>query len=308
MSTHKTTIEQTQVENFLEGHFQAPSPHLEKITDGESSQAYLFDSENGKQVLRVNSHSGNGFKKDSIAQERFGSMIPIPQVLEMGEIEPGVFFAVSERAEGKTLDKFDNEGKDKLVPEVISTLDIIHAQEPFGEGFGQWDENGKGKYKTWREELEASNRQDDDATKAADFYDAEFHNLLREEARRYFQYCPEIRQLVHGDFGFNNVVSDGKAITGVFDWEQSMYGDPLYDVAWLDFWDSGRDYETIFREHYKKEGRLPDNYKERVFCYKLQIGLGSMNFYARSRQKDKYDFAKGVVERMRKYQAGLEPE
>ena len=45
------------------------------------------------------------------------------------------------------------------------------------------------------------------------------------------EYCPEEHKLVHGDFGSNNVLTDGQKITGVLDWDCALYGDPLFDVA-----------------------------------------------------------------------------
>ena len=42
--------------------------------------------------------------------------------------------------------------------------------------------------------------------------------------------------LLHGDYGFDNVLVDQGKISGVLDWANAKYGDFLYDVAWLDFW------------------------------------------------------------------------
>ncbi|WP_439897592.1 phosphotransferase, partial [Escherichia coli] len=50
------------------------------------------------------------------------------------------------------------------------------------------------------------------------------------------RHCPNVRALVHADFGSNNVLTDGHRITGVIDWSEAMYGDPLYDIANILFW------------------------------------------------------------------------
>ena len=39
-----------------------------------------------------------------------------------------------------------------------------------------------------------------------------------------------------GDFGSNNVLTDGSRITGVLDWSEAMIGDGMYDVANILFW------------------------------------------------------------------------
>ena len=39
--------------------------------------------------------------------------------------------------------------------------------------------------------------------------------------------------LVHGDLIIHNLLTDGKKLTGVLDWELSLYGDPDYDICRL---------------------------------------------------------------------------
>ena len=49
--------------------------------------------------------------------------------------------------------------------------------------------------------------------------------------------CPDHRQLIHGDLLYGNVLdSPDDRITALFDWGNSLVGDPLYDIAWLIFW------------------------------------------------------------------------
>ena len=86
-------------------------------------------------------------------------------------------------------------------------------------------------------------------------------------------YCPEERKLVHGDFGSNNVLADGRQITAVIDWDNALYGDPLYDVAGAYFWStwlmcmekSARYWDTTLAS-------LP-SYRDRIQCYQLNVGL-----------------------------------
>jgi hypothetical protein len=48
------------------------------------------------------------------------------------------------------------------------------------------------------------------------------------------------------------------------------------------------------------QGRDVPHFDERITCYKLLIGLSSLGFYARSRQAEKYEFAKQVTARIHK--------
>ena len=109
------------------------------------------------------------------------------------------------------------------------------------------------------------------------------------------QYCSEERYLLHADCGFDNVLSDGKKITGVIDWENSMYGDHLYDIAWLSFWWPEIGYEPMYLEYSKNKGTDIEHFSERILCYKLCLGLNALIFFAYSDQKDKYEYTKGVL-------------
>lgn len=44
------------------------------------------------------------------------------------------------------------------------------------------------------------------------------------------------RSLIHADLLNRNVLVEGSAISGVFDWGCAAYGDHLYDLAWFVFW------------------------------------------------------------------------
>ena len=46
----------------------------------------------------------------------------------------------------------------------------------------------------------------------------------------------EIRKLLHGDFGSNNLIVNGERVAAVLDRDCAVYGDPLYEVASAYFW------------------------------------------------------------------------
>ena len=306
MSTHKTKFDQTAAEIIIEDHLHAADPKLETIADGETSQAFLFETEEGPRVLRVSIHSKESFLKDQMAHRQLASAgLPIPEVFEVGEVESGLFFAISERVPGKTLDKFSREEIDALMPKIIETLETIHSVKPLGEGYGNWDLTGNGKFKSWREALIASASEDDEETRMAEFYDEAYHDKLRAEVLALIHTCPEERVLIHDDFGFNNTLSDGTNITGVIDWEHAAYGDPLKDVAWLDFWNDKQGYAAAFEQYYREKNTLPKDFQQRINCYKLLIGLGSLGFFARSRQAESYQYTKEIIDRTKLETKGL---
>ena len=90
-----------------------------------------------------------------------------------------------------------------------------------------------------------------------------------------------MRRRSNGDFGFGNILVNDGALTAVFDWLNAAYGDFLFDVAWLDFWDVETDYAAIFRDHYEVKGVRVPNYEERLRCYQLYDGLNALRFFAK---------------------------
>lgn len=297
MSTYKTQIDANDVQVFLEQNYQKVN-NIRKIVEGESSQAYSFICSEGKRILRVNTNGNQGFLKDLLAHQRFNSTdIPIPAILAVGEMAKDVYFAVSVQSEGEMVSKLNKQQNKIILPELVRMLDHIHSLTPIADGYGEWDAEGKGKYNSWQDVLLAWLEENWAETKAAPFYDESLHDELRRHIRGLLEYCPEVRTLVHGDFGLENLMSDGNHITGVIDWEMSMYGDFLYDIAWLDRWGTrhGYGYAGIFKEYYKSQNRMPENYDQRIQCYKLCIALDSLGFYAYSRQPNKYQNIKGAL-------------
>jgi hygromycin-B 4-O-kinase len=107
--------------------------------------------------------------------------------------------------------------------------------------------------------------------------------------------CPEERWLVHGNYGFGNVLAREGRVTAVLDWIDAKYGDFVYDLAWLDFWAPQRDYPG----HYllRRPDKSPEipRFAERLRCYKLYIGLDALRFFAKAGREDAYRFARERV-------------
>lgn len=98
--------------------------------------------------------------------------------------------------------------------------------------------------------------------------------------------CPNDRHVIHSDLINRNVLIKGDRITAVFDWGCLMYGDFLYDLAWLTFWAPwypawrGIDFEAEALCHARAIGLdLPDA-AARLRCYELHIGLAHFAYNA----------------------------
>lgn len=63
--------------------------------------------------------------------------------------------------------------------------------------------------------------------------------------------------LVHGDLIFHNLLTDGKNLTGVLDWERSLMGDPDYDIFRLmNFKLSAKAYMDVGKDENNETGYL----------------------------------------------------
>jgi aminoglycoside phosphotransferase (APT) family kinase protein len=296
MSTYKTQVEAETLRLFFARHKSADEQSLETIEGGEVSQAYFFNSQEGPRVLRINQHKEDGFRKDRLAHEHFSSdLVPVPAIIEIGTLANGTYYAVSERVSGKTLDKFSSKEIATLMPTVFRTLDAIHQTEPIGEGYGFLDMDGKGQSSSWHEALEAEQEDRDRKDKPTDtpFFEQQTYKHVRKVIKQYYRYCPsDICRLIHKDYGFGNTLCDGQHITGVIDWQSVSYGDPMYDVAWLDFWAPKQGWAATIRQYYIEGNRLPEHFDERLACYQLIIAANCMSFFAKSHQEDKYNWVR----------------
>ena len=293
MSTFKTKIDQELVTTFLKEKFDNTITQIEFLKGGESSQAFAFQSKGEGFVIRVNSNEQN-FEKDKYVAEHFASkQIPAPRIIEIGKFDEKLFYAISEKALGATVDNFSESEYQKILPEMLSILDAIHAVDIHDTtGYGKWSQNnGQGEDDSWKEAVLSVNMyvKDGNLFKTS-FLEKDIWDTVYSEIERLVEFCPEERYLIHSDYGGDNVVSDGEKVTGVLDWASSRYGDFIYDIAWLSFWPVKNDPQKVVENIYRNKGI--QDFEERLLCYKLRIGLGSLSFYAYSEQKDKYDSIK----------------
>jgi|TARA_Y100000310_G_C20622058_1_gene783913 hygromycin-B 4-O-kinase len=302
MSTAKTKIDKEIIVEFVKNSFSKDAESFETIADGEMSQGFFFSANKKDFVIRVNKRL-NGFEKDKYAYEHFYSKdMPIPKTILLGELNKNLYFSITERAKGRLLCDYNEKETHNSMPNIIKTLDAIHAVDiSKTKGFGSFDSQGKTDFQSHTDALTKQIKMTlESFKKEADnkLLEKDVIEYLLKKYKALFKYCPEIRYLVHGDFGSDNVTVNNNQITGVFDWELASYGDFLFDVAWLDFWRDNIDYKGIFLRHYQKKGVDTKNYEERILCYKLNFGIGSLMFYINSGQEKKYLATKAELMKM----------
>ncbi len=287
----KPEVSPETARTFLTGRLSRQITGLVPLSGGEWSQAFAFSSAGQEFVARF-SHVEEDFAKDRIAVRFASPQLPVPRIVEIGEALGG-YFAISQRVFGVPLDSLSEAEMRAVLPSLLETLDAIRLVGLSGStGYGVWRADGGapstswsdwllaagadrpgGRISGWRAKLEAS-------PYAAAFDEA--LACLRSTAGA----CPNERHLVHADLLNNNVLVSGDRVTAVLDWGSSLYGDFLYDVAWLifcQFWYPA--WETIdfageASRHYDAIGLGVPNFAERLRCYELHIGVQSQVYNA----------------------------
>jgi len=295
MSTIKTQIDNKKVEGFLISKYGPVVSKPQLLKGGEMAQALSFTADGKEYVIRLYKKDYS-FEKDNYAYKNFyNSKILIPRILEIGKFDQELFYAISELAKGQTIDTFPQLVKKELLPQILQIHDEIRNTKIVGNGYGHWEADGNAPFSSWKDFLLTA--KDDvfnnwDTLYSKTFLEQDVIETLSLKITQLAEFAPEERHLIHGDFGGNNMTAESGKITGVLDWGESKYGDFLYDVAWISFWEDEIDYESHFKKHYDEIGLEVKNFNERLTCHKLHLGLGGIGFFALSNQKESYDWTK----------------
>lgn len=299
ISTHKTSIHKEAVVELLSGIYPEGITYVEFIAGGEGSQAFSFKKSGEEFVIRINRHGDSAFHKDQQAYKRFASdVLPIPEILNIGQMQNGYYFAISPKVPDVLVKGLSTSEIAHIAPAMFRVLDVLHEVDiSTTSGYGRWDSSANAPSATWKEFLQGVNAFTIATATQPSLFDTSFlekdvWDMLYARLVELTQHCPEERYLVHGDFGSDNLfVAEGE-VSGVIDWGQSLYGDFLYDIAWLTFWSKGYDFASSYKAYAQSKGRDIHFFEERLLCYQLYIGLGSLSFYAYSNQKGTYEEVK----------------
>lgn len=292
-----------RVRALLREHVAGEVGEVRPLAGGVFSRAFACTAGGRDYVVRLNSaaHAAEGFAKDAYAWRHFAApALPIPRAIATGATADG-HFAISERAAGHTLEDRTPAARRALLPATLDTLDAIgRADVGASRGYGAWGGDGHGQSARWRDFLAAIVEDEDTgyyrgwhALFRDSFLEREVYETVYRWMLRLTEYCPEDRALIHNDYQFENILADGGRITGVIDWANALYGDPLYDVARLGWWSARPgwwhdDGAALLRARY---GTAP-RFIERVACYECHLGLDDLRFYAKTGRRAEYTWAR----------------
>ncbi|KRE11688.1 hypothetical protein ASE66_24555 [Bosea sp. Root483D1] len=268
----KAYVAKIEIESFLNRMFSEVG-NIVQLKEGEESRAFAFKARDGEYVLRLNGHIED-FRKDAYVYQNFTSAeLPVPKIVSVGAFDQDLSYCVSRRAPGITLQDLNEASLSAVLTPVAEVLSAISSIEPEQIGFGPFGSDGVGRFASWRSFVlaVADPMQYDWAALGLGEKAKVVARALEFLLSSASQYSDEHR-LVHGDFGSNNVLSEGGRITGVIDWSEALIGDPLYDLANIFFW---RPWLTCM-EHQARyfEHRDPALVRaQRFLGYQLRIGL-----------------------------------
>lgn len=101
--------------------------------------------------------------------------------------------------------------------------------------------------------------------------------------------------LVHNDFADWNLLTDGKEVTGILDWDECVGGDPVSDIAcWSTFFEPER--LQAFLRGYWQVADKPGDFQEKFELLRLRYTLSKMTLRLRRYSWDPSDFMKKKIE------------
>jgi len=291
MSFEKMKLNTDQVQSFWSQHSKEPLSDIVPLSGGEWSQAFGFKQGGEDYVVRFGQDKDD-YLRDKLMSGHASTVLPIPRVLEVGEAFDG-YYAISERAFGTMIDQLDKPAMKRVMPSLFTTMDAIRQTDISGTtGFGHLQTDGNAKHASWYEVLlDVAN---DSVYRKIHGWKAglasspvgikpfeEAYSLLTELSRD----LPEVRSLIHNDLLNHNVLVNDDKITAVIDWANALYGDFLYDLAQFTFWEpifepiKGIDWEAAALEHYKSIGLEVPEFKRRLVCCMVRMGLDAQAYY-----------------------------
>ncbi len=227
---------------FLRDHFDGHVDGVEPVGEGAWSRAFGFRQRGREYVIRFGGYPED-FAKDRRATRFASKRLPVPEIVEIGEAL-GQHYAISTMARGEYLEELDAAAWQTVLPAVVAALDALRdADVADTQGYGGWDgSDGNATRESWPEFLLAV--AEDPVGRRGEGWPDRLSTMSPAADRLFTRGLAELaatvadvdRHLVHGDLINRNVLVAGDRITAVLDWGCGLYGDHLYDGAWLDFW------------------------------------------------------------------------
>lgn len=265
-------------QNLLLKHFKNPN-NINFIGEGYFSKAYVFEDLEQKYILRIGT-SLKAFKKDLFSYNNFSEYLDIPKVLKIGQYKE-YYYCISEFKIGETFNSLNYDLQISSIKSIMEIhYQIYNIKCTQFNSFGTLDENGSSKYLNWKDYITDFNfhknllcpnnliYKDWNSLFDYEYVDVQLIKKCMDLLLNLIKYCPEDKHIIHGDFGSDNILINNNKVSAILDWAELSIGDPLYDIAYLDYY-SDIDYSSLFKDFYDNYNISFENYYERILCYKI---------------------------------------
>lgn len=305
MTDLKPILPHDQVLALLQDHFAQPVEQLAPVNQGLIARTFTFQVGGAGYIIRFHKDNmGAHFHKEAFIADNFAHpLVPQPEIVKIGRLDD-LHYAITVKLPGTTLDKLPPEEYQRSLPSVIETLWAIHqanvSQQP---GYGNFNDQGEGLSTSWRSYLESIREEEPEW----DFH-GKWHHLFKDSflersvffeiyrcMLRLIDFCPQEGWLVHGGYGYGNLLVHEGRVSGVIDWMDAKYGDFVYDIAWLDFWRHDPATLAQIELYYLTHGMPVPYYRQRLACYKCYMGLDGLRFFAKVNDEPAYRWTKEHV-------------
>jgi hygromycin-B 4-O-kinase len=300
MESVKPAIDYKTATRLLRDELKLDFDNLKEIDAGQISRTYSLDLRGQPGILQFTEpNMSQGTLNERLFRTRFSEMqIPIRQVLHTGEFL-GLQFTVAVKAQGRGLNQLPLDEFMAILPAVMDLLlKIASVDTSENSGYGWLAPYGNGICGSWREHLCQVKEEE-----LGNFY-GRWHKLFettfldRQVFEHYYRkmealidLTPSRRELVHGGFGYGNVLVKDGQVSVVLDWQDARYGDHVFDLAYLLNWYDKPTQEAglkVYQESIERIGRVEAHLNERIKCYQLYTGIDGLRFAAKTNDEGLY--------------------
>ncbi|MDF2716813.1 MAG: aminoglycoside phosphotransferase [Paenibacillus sp.] len=268
------------------------------IEMGELSRVFSYRKGDQELVIHFKS-SRESLDKAKWIYDRYARVLPVPRLVEVGTLGH-LHYSITEKVQGKPIITLAKEDIVRLIPELIERFGAMNRiRVDDSAGYGWISPSGEASFASWTEFLASTFKEEqegfyegwtslfDNGFLERDLFE-DMYGIMIDLAR----YAPQERYLVHGDFHLGNMLSDGRGITGIVDWEMAMYGDFMFDAAVLHLWVPQLQFPQRLREAWEEKGQPIPHFDRRLLCYQMFKGVDGLRFYAKKGDKPGYEFIK----------------
>ena len=242
--------------------------NVKKMTEGLVSQTYFFANIDDQLVFQI-SKDIEGYYKEDYVYRTFSKYISVKEIQKIDNLYDDIYYCISKYIDAKRLHDLTLDEINQIEKNILETLELMKKIEIDDDnGFGYFDSKGVAKYLTWKDFILAIKNTGYYNWDLSDRKICEIINSCINEIEKYCDVIDSKRHLLHGDFGSYNVLTDNKKVY-LIDWSLGLYGDPLYEIANILFWNEKclSPIVDILKNTYETKN------KQKIYVYLLRIGL-----------------------------------